>query len=157
MLKNRKRLWIVAALIGCTAILVTLSLCCVDCRVTTNEAGGCIAVVFDKQDVKNADRIVLRDGDTVITLTDPALVRDLASEFVVANRSGLCGYYWDRRMEIYRGDRLVRNIHWNAHDDLVTVYEADARHWVLFGGDKGQVQLSDETVDTVNALFESVK
>lgn len=155
MTRIKKRI-LFTALIGCAAILVTLSLCCVACRIT-DEAGGCVAVVFDKHKVKNADRIVLRDGDTVITLTDPTLVRDLASEFVVANRSGLCGYYWDRWMEIYRGDRLVRNIHWNAHDDLVTAYEADAGHWVLFGGDKGQIQLSDETIDTINALIESAK
>ena len=155
MTRNKKRI-LFAALIGCAIILIPLSLCCVACRIT-DEAGGCIAVVFDKQDVKNADRIVLRDGDTVITLAEPTLVRDLASEFVVANRSGLCGYYRDRWMEIYRGDRLVRNIHWNDHDDLVTAYEADAGHWVLFGGDKGQIQLSDEIVDTINALIESAK
>ena len=156
MLKNRKRLWIIAACITVCAVTAAL-LCCVACRATVNEGGGCVAVVFDKHEVRNADRIVLQDGDTVITLTDSTQVRALASEFVVANRSGLCGYYRDRWMEIYRGDKLVRNIHWNDHDDLVTVYEADAGHWVLFGSDKGQIQLSDEMEERINTLIESAK
>ena len=156
MLKNRKRLWIIFTCIAVCAVTAAL-LCCVACRVTANEAGGCVAVVFDKWQMRHADRIVLRDGDTVITLTDPTLVRDLVSEFVVANRSGLCGYYRDRWMEIYRGDKLVRNVHWNDHDDLVTAYEADATHWVFFGTKNGQIQLSADMVETINTLLESAK
>ena len=80
----------------------------------TNVGGGCISVVFDKHFVCGADRIVVYEGDQVLTITEESTVRRIASEFVVANRTDLCGYYSDRRIEIYNGDKLVRSIRWNA-------------------------------------------
>ena len=118
--------------------------------------GACFSVVFDKAAVMTADKIVVRDGGQVITITDKALVREIASEFVVANRTDLCGYYDDRWMEIYNGDTLVRNIHWNDHDDLAEVYSADLFHWIFPSTSKvGQVDLSREFVDRLEEILQS--
>ena len=120
--------------------------------------GGTFSVVFDKAFVLSADKIVVRDGDDVITITDKALVREIAANFVVANRTDLCGYHDDKWMEIYNGDKLVRNIHWNAHDNLVEVYQPDALHWVWPSSSKiGQIELSREFVTRLNEILESCK
>ena len=154
MTKKRMVTWLAVGTIA--AGLVIWLLTCVAVRCTSfTEAGGCIAVVFDKHQVLQADRIVLREGDKTVTITDPEQVRSLAASFVVADRTDLCGYYMDRWMEIYHGDTLVRNIHWNDHDELVTVYESDATHLVLLPRrDIGQIYLSKETVNSILALLE---
>lgn len=158
MTKTRSRLILWISILAALLLLTGLFLCCVAVRVTAfTEAGGCIAVVFDKHRVLQADRIVLREGDKTVTVTDQKQVQELASAFVVADRSALCGYYMDRWMDIYCGDTVVRQIHWNDHEELVTVYEADAGHWVLLSGTdnpKGQIMLSDETVQTIQRLLQ---
>lgn len=156
MTKSKIRL--VMGLAAAAVVLLALFFLfrCMAVRCTSfTEAGGCIAVVFDKHQVLQADRIVLREGDKTVTITDPQQVRRLASVFVVANRTDLCGYYMDRWMEIYRDDTLVRRIHWNDHDELVTVYESDATHWVLLPRrDIGQIYLTEDTVNTILTLLE---
>lgn len=156
MIKTKSRIILWTCLAVAVLLLVFLLLRCVAVRVTDfTEAGACVAVVFDKHKVLQADRIVLREGDKTVTVTNPEQVRQLAASFVVADHTDLCGYYMDRWMDIYHGETLVRQIHWNDHDDLVTVYQADAGHWVLFSTTKmGQIRLSDETVETVLALLQ---
>ena len=150
----KKRILVGLSLLTVIALAVWSSLCVAVRCTSFTEAGGCTAVVFDKHKVRQADRIVLREGEKVVTITDPETVRQLASSFVVANRNALCGYYMDRWMEIYRGDTLVRRIHWNDHDELVTVYTPDATHWVFLPrNDVGQIYLSEETVQTILSLL----
>ncbi len=119
--------------------------------------GNALAVVFDKAAVLNADKIILKKDGKEMVITDEVLVKDLAKEFIVADSTGLCGYYQDRWMEIYSGDQLVRNIHWNDHDDLVEVYEADQKHWLLPSYSTGQINLSEQTTQKMNQLFEQIK
>ena len=122
----------------------------------TNVGGGCISVVFDKHFVCGADRIVVYEGDQVITITEKSTVRRIASEFVVANRTDLCGYYSDRRIEIYNGDKLVRSIRWNACCELAEIYEADAAHW-LFPSTSGigQVEMSKEFMEWLDQTIQA--
>lgn len=122
----------------------------------TGVGGGCFSVAFDKSLVLGADRIVIYEGDEVITVTDEALVRRISSEFVVADRTDLCGYHSDRRLEIYNGQQLVRSVQWNACCELAEIYEADAAHW-LFPSTEGigQVALSAEFMQWLDALIES--
>lgn len=120
----------------------------------TNAGGGCIGVVFDKAIVMGADKIVVYDGDEVITITDKEDVREIASEFVVANRAGLCGYRSGERMEIYNGSKLVRSIHWNECCELADIYEVDATHWAFPSMSKiGQVELSRDALARVNRII----
>ena len=117
---------------------------------------GVLSVVFDKAEVLGADKVVLRDGDKSLTITDRKQVRDIARDFVVANSWGLCGYHNDRWIDIYNGDKLVRQIHWNAHDDLAVVYKKDSKHWMLHGSE-GQVTLSKKDAQKYNELYAMVK
>ena len=120
----------------------------------TNAGGGCIAVVFDKATVMGADKIVVYDGDEVITITDKEDVREIAAEFVVANRTGLCGYRSGERMEIYNGGKLVRSIYWNECCELADIYEVDATHWAFPSLSKiGQVELSQDALNRVNRII----
>ena len=122
----------------------------------TSVGGGCISVVFDKHLVLGADRILIYEGDDLITITDETLVRRISSEFVVANRTDLCGYHSDRRLEIYNGNHLVRTVQWNACCELAEIYEADASHWLFPStGGIGQVVLSAEFMQWLDGIIES--
>ena len=136
------------ALGGAALLLVTVVLwltVAVNVKGAFTEGGGCIAVAFDKASVMNADKIIMRYGDVVHTITDPDCVREIAAGFVVANRSGLCESYTDNWLEIYNGDKLVRKIRWSEHGNLAEIYEVDAAHWVFPGeSGTGQIELSEE-------------
>ena len=122
----------------------------------TSVGGGCISVVFDKPFVLGADRILVYEGDKVITITDEALVRRISSAFVVANRTDLCGYHSDRRLVIYNGEQPVRTIQWNACCELAEIYEADAAHWVFPSTSGiGQVEMTDEFVEWLDEIIKS--
>jgi hypothetical protein len=122
----------------------------------TGVGGGCFSVVFDKPLVLGADRILVYEGDKVITITDEALVRRISSTFVVADRTDLCGYHSDRRLVIYNGEQPVRTIQWNACCELAEIYEADAAHWVFPStGGIGQVEMTDEFVHWLDEIIRS--
>ena len=126
--------------------------------ITTNAGGGCIAVVFDKAAVMGADKIVVYDGDEVITITDKEDVREIAAEFVVANRTDLCGYRSGERMEIYNGGKLVRSIYWNECCELADIYEVDVAHWAFPSMSKiGQVELSQGALERINQIIEEYR
>lgn len=155
-MSRKKKLYIICSVL--VIIALTAAVLCRHIAISASAlqrvGGDCFAVVFDKAAVMSADRIVMREGEKVVTITDKALVREIASEFVVANRTALCGYHQDKWMEIYNGDKLVRNIHWNDHDHLVEVYEADATHWIIPGSyGIGQIELSDELVAKLAAIM----
>lgn len=111
-----------------------------------DEAGSCISVIFDKPRVKGADRIVVYQNNQVVAdISDPEPVRQIARLFTVANRTDLCDYEGGWRMEIYNGDRLVREVVENCCCGFYLLYEWDLLHWV-FPSESGigQLQLSPE-------------
>ena len=121
----------------------------------SNAGGDCIAVVFDKADVLGADKIIYQVGDQQVTITDPDTVRKIASQFVVANRAGLCNAQDDRYMYIYNGDKLVRFLRWRCCEEIVDIYEEDTTHW-LFPPEchTGQVELNKAFLDYLNGLLQ---
>lgn len=122
----------------------------------TGVGGSCFSVVFDKHMVLGADRVLIYEGDDLITVTDETLVRRIASAFVVADRTDLCGYHSDRRLEIYNGQQLLRSVQWNACCELAEIYNADAAHWLFPStGGIGQVALTEEFMQWLDALIES--
>lgn len=122
----------------------------------TNAGGDCIAVVFDKAEVMGADRIVYRAGDREVTITDASDVKKIASQFVVANRAGLCNAQDDRYMYIYNGEKLVRSLRWRCCEEIVDIYEEDATHWLLPAEcHTGQVELSKDFLNYLDSLLET--
>lgn len=122
----------------------------------SNAGGDCIAVVFDKAEVVGADRIVYRAGDREVTITDPEDVKKIASQFVVANRAGLCNAQDDRYMYIYNGEKLVRSLRWRCCEEIVDIYEEDATHWLLPAEcHTGQVELSKDFLNYLDSLLET--
>lgn len=117
------------------------------------KAGGCISVVFDKPFVKGADRIVIYEKGQVITVTDKQTVRQMADLFVVANCTALCSPGNERRIEIYNGDRLVRDIRQNQCQSEYYIYECDLFHWVLPECSDGEVGLSPEDEQWLNGII----
>jgi hypothetical protein len=125
--------------------------------ITTNAGGGCIAVAFDKASVMGADKIVLYRKTEVITITDKDLVREIAAQFVVANRTGLCESQSGEWMEIYNGGRLVRTVYWSdCVDNFAHIYEADDLHWIFPGeGGIGQLELPREFMERLEEIIQS--
>lgn len=109
-----------------------------------DKAGSCISVVFDKPWVKGADRVIVyQDGQVVADISDREEVRQIADLFIVANRTDQCDYKSGWRMEIYNGNRLVREVIENCCGGLYMIYERDLVHWVFPSGcGAGQVELS---------------
>ena len=155
MEQKKKRVMILGAVaLGLVlAVLVLTQTMAVNVKGAFTEAGGCISVAFDKATVMNADKVVVRIGDTTRIITDPDLVQEIAAGFVVANRTDLCGSYDDYWLEIYNGDKLVRKIHRNACCNLAEIYEVDAAHWVWPSTTRvGQVELSEEFQERLNQI-----
>ena len=123
-----------------------------------DKAGGCISVVFDKPFVKGADRIVVYEKDQVITITDKDTVHQIADLFVVANCTALCSPGRERRIEIYNGDRLVRNIRQTqCGSDMYYIYECDLFHWVFPEWSDGEVGLTPEERQWLDGIIEQYK
>lgn len=147
MKNNTKR--IPGPLIEIGIVVVLALLCCIFVDVSVEsvirgESGSCICVVFDKPFVKGADRIVIYEGDQVITVTDKETVRGIADLFVVANCTALCSPGNQRRIEIYNGNQLVRDIRWTECQSEYYIYECDLFHWVFPEFGDGEVSLSSE-------------
>lgn len=147
-MKNRKlRIPAPVIEIGIAVILVLLIWIFVDASTKSyieDKAGGCISVVFDKPFVKGADRIVIYEGDQIITIDDKETVRKIADLFVVANCTALCSPGNERRIEIYNGHWLVREIRWTQCQSEYYIYECDLFHWVFPEFGDGEVSLSPE-------------
>lgn len=114
--------------------------------ITGNNAGGCISVTFDKPFVKTADRIIVYDGGQVVAdISEKEEVRQIADLFTVANRTDQCDYKSGWRMEIYNGNRLVREISGNCCGGLYHIYDRNLLHWIFPSEcGTGQVELSQE-------------
>lgn len=117
------------------------------------DAGGCVSVSFDKWDMMNADKLVIKIGAAEYTTTDTDFIRQFAQETVAGTHTDYCcaNTEYDKWIEIYKGDRLVRRMRWIQNHDAIA-YEADAGHWVLFG-DEGHSFLSN---DVRRKLYEMI-
>ena len=122
-----------------------------------NKSGGCISVVFDKPFVKGADRIVIYENGQVITITDQETVRRIADLFVVANCTALCSPGNERRIEIYHGDWLVREVRWTQCQSEYYIYECDLFHWVFPEFGDGEVSLSADEAQWLEGIIEQYK
>ena len=126
------------------------------------DAGGCVAIVYDKAAMRAADRGVLCVGEDRYEITDADFVDDITDELMVASRSGLRFAEIDRWIEIYDGDTLVRRILWAECTDAkgVFIYYEDKLHPVyqdehLEYTEDGQIIPSDELVEKLNAIIEN--
>ena len=156
-MRHPKCLTICACMISASIIILIISqFIGIHNGLFSSVGGSCIAVVFDKAAVMGADRIIYQVGDQEITITEPDTVKKIASQFVVANRAGLCNAQDDRYMYIYNGGRLVRSLRWRCCEEIVDIYEEDATHW-LFPPEchTGQVELSREFLNYLNSLLPS--
>lgn len=121
-----------------------------------NRAGSCISVIFDKPLVKGANRVVVYERSRVITITQEETVRQIADLFTVANCTCLCSPGQDRRIELYNGDLLVRELRQTqCGSDLYDCYEPDLLHWVLsMDSGNGEVQLRPQEQQWLDGIIE---
>ncbi len=115
----------------------------------------CITVVFDKYQMKNADRVLIRQGNQCFEVTDRDLVDEITDATLYAERWGqCCDEKTDRWIEVYCGDNLVRRMRWEANHDSVLVYEPDAGHWILGTQESGQVYPSAELLEKLDTVIQ---
>lgn len=146
--------------IGIAVLVVLLIWIFVDASAKSyidNKGGGCISVVFDKPFVKCADRVVIYENGQVITIEDKETVREIAELFVVANCTALCSPGNERRIEIYNGDWLVREIRWTQCQSEYYIYECDLFHWVFPEFGDGEVSLSAEESQWLDGIIAQYK
>lgn len=117
------------------------------------DAGGCVSVSFDKRDMMTADKLVIQINGEQYTTTDTDFIRAFAQETLAGTHSDYCcaKTEYDKWIEIYKGDRLIRRMRWIQNHDAIA-YEADATHWVL-SGEEGHSFLSD---DVRRKLYEMI-
>lgn len=145
--------------ISIAVLLVLLCLIFVDVSIEgilEDKGGSCIAVVFDKPLVRGADRVVVYEYGQTITITDRDAVRQIAGLFTVANCTDLCNPGRERRIEIYNGNRLVREIRATLCGfDTYYIYDCDLFHWAIPSGcGSGEVYLDRQQQDRLDEIIE---
>ena len=128
---NKRQIVGCCTIIACLVIVCLLMLIHVDVCFNTRDGGGCISVTFDKLQMMNADRAVIRVGDKSYEITDDELIRQITAETRVATNTDLCNHNTDRWIDIYCGDTLIRSMMWENNHDGIIVYHADICHWVI--------------------------
>jgi hypothetical protein len=100
--------------------------------------GECISVsLFGKWELRGIDKVVMTVRNKQIVITDNNLVKQIADETRIAthvrSQCGAPAHCDDPqgRLELYRGDELVRSMDWDLCCDMVKVYEGDATHWLI--------------------------
>lgn len=147
--KNRRLLWIISICI-CVLLPITLLALSVGVHRGSGE-NSCTSVVLDRIAVRNADRILIYEGDEVFIVTDTETVRELASQFVVADRTDGKEGYSDLRLEIYSGSKLVRNVQISESGSYAKIYDANLTHWVFSSNTKeGQRTLTPELLQLIS-------
>lgn len=96
--------------------------------------GACHSIaLFGKLEIAGVDKVVISSGDKSLTITDPDLVEQIVDKTKVASwgYNVGCGCCEQRgwKIDLYRGDWLVRSMDW-VEDDIVKVYNRDLTHWV---------------------------
>ncbi|MBQ7858152.1 MAG: hypothetical protein IJ351_05930 [Oscillospiraceae bacterium] len=124
--------------------------------------GECVSIApFGRLELLGIDKAVITVRGETTTAADPELLRELVSETRVATHvrssCGGPGHCDDPKgkLELYRGDKLVRSMAWDLCCDAVHVYEADATHWLIPWWCKyygGYVYLSEDLADRLTTL-----
>lgn len=122
------------------------------------ESGGCIAIAFfGKLELRNVDKVVVQVDGREIVSTAPELLEKIVSETAVATHASIC-HHEERRLDLYRGDKLVRSMVWDTGHDTIKVYDSDIFHWVFTPisiEKEGYVIMSDDLRNQLNALVAS--
>lgn len=151
MVKERKILMPVVLLSVCLILIIILFL-----NVSINgkpfDAGGTICISFDKWDMMRADKIVFAVGGETYTVTDAEFIRAFSQETLAGTfHEYCCSNLNEGRVEIYRGERLLRRMRYIANHDAFA-YEADITHWVLFGKE-GHAFLSKDMWEKLHSII----
>lgn len=156
-IKNRKKRFILLIIVF--VALVTVIILCATASITplkTNaQTGKCFSVSFDKQEMKTVNRIEITDGEKQIEITDPIIVDSMVKETMVATHIGT-GCSYDRKIDLYCNNALIRTMYWSPCCDSVCVYDADETHWVFSSEGsrpKGYIYLSRSLVAELNKLL----
>ena len=154
MFQNKKRMVILGVMGLCVIFLIILACLTVGVAGKPGEAGGCIAISFDKWDMQRADKVIMYYNGQEYVITDVEFVRTLTAETMAGTfQDYCCANLDDGYMEIYRGERLIRTMRYIQNHDAFA-YEADAGHWVLFG-EEGHAFLSRETAKQLEARIKA--
>lgn len=153
MRKTDKDLRIELILLGCLVAIILFFAVCSSLRV----GNGCISFsMFGKLELKNVDRAVLSANGKEITITDESLLDEIVSETRVADEVRTCGSF-NKQIDLYSGDKLIRSMKWAECCDSVKVYEPDLTHWLISldeYADAGYVELSKDLVTKLNKLID---
>lgn len=120
------------------------------------KTGGCISVSLDKKKMKSVNRIVISEGEGHKEIVDPILIRSLVRETLAATHTGT-GCPYERKIDLYSDETLIRTMYWSSCCDSIYVYDAAPNHWIVsIEGieSKGFIYLSDLLAKELNKLFE---
>ena len=138
--KKRKQIKPKQIVLACLIVVVLFFLTCSLIRVSIFETnmGECISVsLFGNLELRGIDKVVMTVRGEQVVITDGNLVRQIADETRIAthvrSQCGAPAHCDDPqgRLELYRGDELVRSMDWDLCCDMVKVYEGDATHWLI--------------------------
>lgn len=121
------------------------------------DGGGCFSVAFDKLPMMLADKVVICLGEeTTYEVTDIELVREISSATQCATNTDLCYSGYNRWIDIYCGNVLIRRMSWDLEHNGILVYNADIFHWIFPSKDgHGLVYPSAELIAKLEAVIES--
>ena len=149
--------WIIEiSIVAAVALLLWIF---VGFRFQPNNAGSCLSVTFDKPFVKAADRIIVyENGRAVATISEKEEIRQITDLFTVANCTDLCDDPTGWRIEIYNGNRLVREVNGNCCGGLYHIYDRNLLHWIFpSGSGTGQVELTQEEEQKLQEIISAFK
>lgn len=112
--------------------------------IPSGEAYTTFAYAADAWDMRHADKMTVTTANGSTVITDRALIREMADYTVVSNHIGTRCFSFDaNRIEIYRGERLVRSMPQSSWVDgcwgdspyaayrRVEIFQNDGRHRIV--------------------------
>ena len=162
--KKRKKIdakWIIW---GILIVLALYLLICPMIRISIFETntGECFSISpFGRLELRGIDKVVMTLYDEQIVITDWNLITKITDETRIAthvrSRCGAPDHCDDPqgRLELYRGDDLVRSMEWDLCCDMVKVYEEGPTHWLIpwwCTSCGGYVYLSEGLADQLYSL-----
>lgn len=156
-IKNHKILFAlsIVLLVIFIAIIITGITASITPLKTNVENGKCFSISFDKQKMKTVNRIEITDGDKCVEITACSTVDAIVKETMVATHIGT-GCSYERKIDLYYDNTLIRTMYWSSCCDSVCVYDADAAHWVFSiegTSPKGYIYLPEELITELNKLL----
>lgn len=148
-----------ALLIVLLVFLIAITIVCITASITplkTNvENGKCFSISFDKQKMKTVNNVKITDEDKCVEITSHATIDAIVKETMVATHIGT-GCSYERRIDLYCDDTLIRTMYWSSCCDSVCIYDTDASHWVFSiegTRPRGYIYLSEELIAELNKLL----